>query len=177
MRTIRVVPYDNGWPARFQEIAGEVAGILAGEIVAIHHIGSTAVPGLAAKPIIDLLVEVRDIARVDGYNPAIEAHGYLPKGEHGIPGRRFFIKGSEEERLAHIHIFAQGDPAIARHLAFRDYLLRHPAEAATYGELKQELARKHPHDIEAYMAGKRELVERLEAEALAWQAKGKRAGR
>lgn len=177
MRTIKVVPYDDSWPARFQEIAGEVAGILGEEIIAVHHIGSTAVPGLAAKPIIDILVEVRDIDGVDGYNAAMKPHGYLVKGEHGIPRRRFFIKGNEEDRLAHVHIFAQGDPAISRHLAFRDYLLRHPAKAATYGRLKQELAREHPHDIEAYMAGKHALVERLEAEALAWQAKRKGAGR
>lgn len=170
MRTIEVVPYDDRWPARFQEIAGEVTGILADEIVAVHHVGSTAVPGLAAKPIIDILVEVRDIARIDDYNAKMEGHRYLPKGEFGIAGRRFFIKGNEESRLAHVHIFAQGDPGIGRHLAFRDYLLGHPAEAAAYGRLKQELARKHPHDIDAYMTGKRELVERLEAEALAWRA-------
>jgi GrpB-like predicted nucleotidyltransferase (UPF0157 family) len=170
MRKIEVVSYQQSWPHQFRQIAQELVKILSEEIIAVHHIGSTAVPGLAAKPIIDLLVEVQAIGEVDAYDGAMEAHGYLPKGEFGIARRRFFIKGSEEKRLAHVHMFERGEPAIQRHLAFRDYLMAHPAAAKRYGELKAQLAQQYPDDIDGYMAGKRAVVEKLEAEALAWRS-------
>ena len=163
-----VVPYGPGWPRRYQVEAKLVRGILGRELMAIRHIGSTAVVGLNAKPIINLLAAVQDIGRVDGFNAAFVKAGYQARGEYGIPGRRFFIKGSEEERLCHLHIFQAGSPQIARHLRFRDYLRTHPEEARAYGGLKLRLAREFPTDIEAYMTGKDGFINGLDRRAEAW---------
>ena len=168
-RTIEVVPYDPEWAQRFREEAEQLLEVFGSLVVAVHHVGSTAVPGLEAKPIIDILVVVRDLEQVHHYNEAMATRGYIPKGSFGIQGRRFFIKGTETERTHHIHVFARGHPAIRRHLAFRDYLRAHPDRARAYGRLKAKLARRFRHDIEGYMAGKDAFIKTIEKEATAWQ--------
>lgn len=101
-------------------------------ITNIHHIGSTSVPGLMAKPVIDILVEVGTINVVDSYNEAMKKQiGYLPKGENGIPNRRYFSKGGDN-RTHQVHVYQQGDEKIASHLMFRDYLITHPKVASEY---------------------------------------------
>jgi GrpB-like predicted nucleotidyltransferase (UPF0157 family) len=167
MRIVEVCNYNPDWPKQFQLEAERLKNLFGDELLAVHHIGSTAVPGLQAKPVLDLLPVVRDIRRVDTFNQAMRTMGYQPKGEYGIPGRRFFIKGGNR-RTHHVHVFQHGDPEIHRHLVFRDYLRAHPHEAERYGKLKAELALKHPWDIEAYMAGKAGLVRELERAALEW---------
>jgi GrpB-like predicted nucleotidyltransferase (UPF0157 family) len=174
-RTIEVVAHDPVWPGRFQEAADELATLFGDEIVAIYHIGSTAVPGLAAKPIVDLCVEVRDLARVDAFDAEMVRRGYLVRGEAGIAGRRFFVKGTEEARSHHVHTYQVGHAEVERHLAFRDYLIAHPAEAAHYGRVKEEAARRYPHNIEGYMEAKRDLIVDLIQKAEAWRGRqGKR---
>jgi len=168
-RTIEVVPYDPAWPDRFQEVADELAALFGDEIVAIHHIGSTAVPSLAAKPIVDLCVEVRDLARVDAFDAEMVRRGYLVRGEAGIAGRRFFVKGTEEVRSHHVHTYQVGHAEVERHLVFRDYLIAHPAEAALYGRVKEEAARRFPHDIEGYMEAKKDLILDRIQKAEAWR--------
>jgi GrpB-like predicted nucleotidyltransferase (UPF0157 family) len=175
LRVITVVPYDPHWPDLFRAEANELAEILGEEMVAIHHIGSTAIPGIHAKPIIDILVEVEDIERIDAFNQQMTKRGYLPKGEFGIRGRRFFMKGTEENRTHHVHVFQTGDPEFERHLAFRDYLRAHPEEAQAYSRLKQELARRFPHDIDSYMAGKNDWIKETERKAKAWKKSGRGA--
>lgn len=174
-RRIEVVPHDPRWAQQFQAEAVQLVEVLGTEVAAIHHIGSTAIPGIRAKPIIDVLVEVRDIEAVDAFNETLQERGYIPKGEHGIPGRRFFIKGTEEIRSHHIHIFERGDPEVNRHLDFRDYLRAHPEEARAYSDLKKELALRHPEDIESYVAGKDDLIKALDRRAQAWRQKTKQA--
>ncbi len=172
VRQITVVPYDPAWVDAFRREAERLVALLGAELVAIHHIGSTSVPGLAAKPIVDILVEVRRIEAMDALAPQLEVQGYLPKGENGIPGRRYFIKGTEEVRSHHIHIFQVGNGEVARHLALRDYLRAHSEEAARYGALKAELAQHFPADAANYVAGKDALVKELERRALAWAGLG-----
>ena len=170
---IVVTPYDPAWPELFQTEAAAVRDILSGNCVAVHHIGSTAVPGLAAKPIIDLMPVVRSLAEVDAAAPAFEALGYEYLGEFGIPGRRYLRKGGDE-RTHQIHIFSEGSRRdIERHLAVRDYLRTHPAVRDAYGALKAELARRYPYDIGGYCDGKEAFVRQMEADALEWQ--GRRA--
>jgi GrpB-like predicted nucleotidyltransferase (UPF0157 family) len=169
MRLIEVVPYDPHWRVLFEREASELVEIFGAEIVAIHHVGSTAIPNMSAKPIIDVLVEVRCIERVDDFNQEMIDRGYLPKGEFGISGRRFFIKGDEEQRSHHIHVFQMGNPEFERHLAFRDYMIAHPEEAKAYSRLKEELALKFPHDIEGYMAGKDDFIKEVEGKARVWK--------
>ncbi len=168
-RKVEVTPYNPLWRELYQKEAEALQEIFKDEDAVFHHIGSTAVPGLSAKPIIDILGEVKDIHRVDGLNEALSARGYLVKGENGIAGRRFFIKGAESERTHHVHIFQKGNPEIAKHLNFRDYLLNHPQEVTAYGKLKESLAARHPADIEAYIEGKTALVEELTQKAMNWK--------
>jgi GrpB-like predicted nucleotidyltransferase (UPF0157 family) len=169
IRTIKVVPYDPCWPAMFEAAAQEMRAILGQEVSAVHHIGSTSIPGLAAKPIIDLLVEVRLITRVDAFEERMRARGYLAYGEHGIPGRRFFLKGTPVHRTHHVHTYMQGHPKVKEHLDFRDYMIAHPEAARAYGALKERLATEFPHDIEAYMAGKNCMIKELIFKAWAWK--------
>jgi len=170
-----VVPHDACWSRLCQEEADELAEIFGEEVVTIHHIGSTAIPGIYAKPIIDILVEVQDIARIDAFNRAMVERGYVPKGEFGIRGRRYFIKGTEERRTRHIHVFQTGDAEVERHLAFRDYLRVHPEEARAYSRLKRDLVGRFPHDIESYMDGKNDWIKETERKAKAWIDREKKA--
>ena len=156
-REMRVVPYDARWPGQFTAIRDELAGIFGPLAVAIHHIGSTAVPGMCAKPVIDVLVAVREIEAVDALNDAMRKAGYIPRGDNGIPGRRYFVMLAEdgENHLRHIHCYEPDHPRIAAELLFRD-TLRTDAEAfRAYARVKMEAAEKYrfsPSEYEAYKA-------------------------
>ena len=144
MRKIVVVDYHPEWAEAFEREAARIAEVLGENMVAIHHIGSTSVPGLCAKPIIDIMPVVRDIGAVDECNEGFIALGYTPMGEFGIPGRRYFHKGGDE-RTHHVHVFAEENAeAIERHLAVSAYLRAHADEARAYGELKRALAARFP---------------------------------
>lgn len=163
-----VVEYDGNWPGLYRVEAEKIRKILGDNLVEIHHIGSTAVPNLVAKPIIDILPVVQKIARVDVCNAAFEAIGYECMGEFGIPGRRYFRKGGDN-RTHQVHIFEWDNQTdIRRHLAVRDYLRAHRQAAAEYGQLKLRLAQKFPEDIEGYCDGKDNYVKQLEQQALSW---------
>ena len=169
IRQVEVVPYDPNWAESFQAEADEIRRILGQEVVAVHHIGSTAIPNLSAKPIVDLLVEVRDIEKIDAFNGKMSQLGYLPKGENGIPGRRFFIKGNEENRTHHIHFYRSGHPEVERHLDFRDYMIAHPYEAYAYSQLKIMLAQEFPTDIDGYNTGKTQFIKEVDRKAKIWR--------
>ena len=169
MRHIVVVPYDPAWPERFQREAVAIKALLGDNLLELHHIGSTSVPGLQAKPVIDMLAVVRSLEDTERCYPGFEALGYECMGEFGIPGRRFFKKGGDQ-RTHHIHMFTPAsDLDIRRHLAVRDYLRCHPEEAAAYGALKEQVAQAYPYDNEGYCDGKDAYVQALERRALAWQ--------
>ncbi len=163
--------YDPAWQGAFEAEADEIARALGDIVVALHHIGSTAIPGIYAKPIIDMLLEVDEIGRLDDRSAALERLGYEAMGEFGIPGRRYFHKeDASGTRTHHVHAFQADSPEIERHLAFRDYMIAHPEAARQYGALKRRLAREHPDDIEAYMDGKDPFIKEHEAGALAWRS-------
>lgn len=168
MRQVRIVPHDPAWKETFEAEAATLRSALHDEALAVHHIGSTSVPGLRTKPTVDVLVEVRKIENLDDLEEPMAASGYEAWGEYGIPGRRFFTKDRGPERLCNVHAFEAGTPEVERHLAFRDYLRKHPETARAYGKLKMELAEKHPADIEAYMDGKDAFVKETEKKALTW---------
>jgi GrpB-like predicted nucleotidyltransferase (UPF0157 family) len=135
----------------------------------VHHIGSTAIPGIFAKPVIDILMEVENTFEFDGSSYAMEGLGYESMGEFAIPGRRYFRRNNAVGIRTHqVHAFESKSPEIARHLAFRDYLIAHLAEARAYGELKRDLAREFPEDIQGYMKGKNSFIKEHEAKALVW---------
>jgi GrpB-like predicted nucleotidyltransferase (UPF0157 family) len=161
-RIIEVVPYNPDWPQMFEAEAELIKKALGDNCIAIHHIGSTAVPGLSAKPVIDILPVVKSLIEVDRSVKAMEQIGYEALGEYGIPLRRFFQKGGDF-RTHHVHVFEKGNPAISRHLQFRDWLRTHPGDAKAYQELKFKLASKFPNDSESYVKGKEAFIQSIDA--------------
>ncbi|MFT3766029.1 MAG: GrpB family protein [Minicystis sp.] len=160
--------YSPEWPAAFEREAARIRAILGEEIVRVHHIGSTSVPGLAAKPIIDVLPLVRDIARIDGYTEAFRTAGYAAWGEYGLAGRRFFTKDEGAYRTHNVHIYQVDDPDADRHLAFPAYLRVHEDVRREYEALKREVYALHPADVGAYNDGKDAWIKRIQVIALEW---------
>ena len=169
---ITVTDYNKNWMKLYQKEAKLIQDVLKNELIEIHHIGSTAVPHLKAKPVIDMMPIVKDIERVDQFNQKMIEIGYEPLGELGIIGRRYFRKGGAN-RSHQIHIF-QCDHSleIERHLAVRDYLRVHEDERIKYGDLKARLAQEFPNDIDAYSKGKNDFVKLLEQRAISWRKEG-----
>ena len=158
--------YDSRYPALYEEEAASLSRILGESLLSIHHIGSTAVPGLKSKPIIDIMASVRSLADVDGKKGELERIGYEYLGEFGIKGRRYLRKGGNE-RTHQVYIFEAGDKGnLMRHLAVRDYLIAHEDVREEYGRLKEALALRFPYDIEGYCDGKEAFVRRMERNAL-----------
>jgi GrpB-like predicted nucleotidyltransferase (UPF0157 family) len=162
MRKIEVVPYDTSWPKMFEQESILIKSALGENCVDIHHIGSTSVPGLCAKPVIDMIPVVKDITLVDSVNEKMRAIGYEPQGEFGIPFRRYFQKGGDN-RTHHVHVFEEGSSEIARHLAFRDWMRSHPDDMKAYGELKQECARQFAYDSLGYCNGKDAFIKKIDS--------------
>ncbi len=156
------------WPSEFQREADRLRALLADELVVVHHIGSTSVPGLAAMPIIDLLPLVRDISRVDAHTPALREAGYRAWGEYGLSGRRYFTRDRGDVRTHNLHVYQADDPAVDRHLAFCAYLRGHPDIRDEYEALKRRVYALYPADITAYNDGKNAWIKRVEQVALAW---------
>lgn len=160
MSQVKVVPYNPSWPAQFAQEAAAIQHALGDNCVAIHHIGSTSILGLAAKPIIDIIPVVRNILEVDQANHAMITLGYDAKGEYGMAFRRFFKK--ERPQPCNVHVFAEGHPDIDRYLKFRDWMNTHHEDKEAYAALKQHLAQQHPHDLTAYCFGKEEFVTNID---------------
>lgn len=164
---IVVVRYNPRWEEEFRAEATRLWEALGETVCAIHHIGSTAVPGLDAKPILDIMPVVRDLGDVDAAEGRMRALGYEALGAFGIPGRRYFRKGGEW-RTHQVHVFRADDVANwSRHLAFRDWLRARVDCREAYAALKRDLAARFPEDIEGYCDGKEAFVRRAEADALA----------
>lgn len=169
-RIIEVLPYDPNWPLIYRAEVAQISPILGANLAVAHHIGSTAVPGLAAKPTIDILLVVRELQALDACNTALAALGYQPKGEHGILGRRYFSKKEADRHLFHMHAYAEGHADIIRHLDFRDYLIAHPGAAVDYQTLKQGLAHQFRDAPAEYTAGKADFILEIERRAAGWRA-------
>lgn len=167
MREIKVVDYQEIWVTKFNEETELLMDAIGFLNPSIHHIGSTSVPGLAAKPIIDILIEVENINILDNHSDNFERIGYHSRGELGIPGRRFYQKGGDN-RSHQIHAFKRGHSDVVRHLAFREYLISHPEIALEYASLKKNVALSCNNDIDRYCEGKDEFVKRHEKLALEW---------
>ena len=164
---ITVVNYDPEWPSKYVRERDYITEILKENCISIYHIGSTSVPGLAAKPIIDIMAVVRSLEKVDTVAEKFSEIGYEYLGEFGITGRRYLRKGGDE-RTHQIHIFQADDwNNIGRHLAFRDYMHTHEKERNEYAKIKKDLAQKFPYDIDGYCDGKENFVREMEERALA----------
>lgn len=153
------MPYDPEWPGLYLAESARIhAAVSAAGLtpLVLEHVGSTAVPGLAAKPILDVLAGVAVGAPMGAYIDPLVTAGYVHRGEQGIPGREFFRRG--EPRAHHVHMTAIGSAFWHDHLCFRDYLRRHPDARDEYARLKQELATRFPRDREAYIDAKGPFV-------------------
>ena len=160
--------YDPAWPVRAGEELRRIGAALGAVAVRLEHIGSTAVPGLAAKPILDLQLSVPAVEPRGRYAGELERLGYLLAADPESPDHHFFARPHTRPRSHHLHVCEAGGRHERRHLAVRDFLRAHADEAARYAALKSDLAARHPQDRLAYIAGKERYVRELEARAMRW---------
>jgi GrpB-like predicted nucleotidyltransferase (UPF0157 family) len=169
--SIKLEPHNPGWAKDFElerkRILAALGHVTQGGILEqVHHMGSTSVPGLKAKPVIDMLLEVFPLPKPEVGIPALEKLGYEYRGQAGIPGRLFF---RNNPRTRHLHVVEAGTNEFTRdHLLFRDYLRANLGARQRYENLKLELAQKYQFDREAYTTGKTELIQQLLEEATVW---------
>lgn len=166
-RIIEVIDYDPNWEKKFENEKEALSKAIGSNAINIEHIGSTSVVGLEAKPIIDILIEVSSIQKLDLRNECIEELGYTSKGENGITGRRYFQKGGNL-RSHHVHAFQTDDSHLHRHRVFKEYLIAHPAIASKYGSIKREAVSKSKNDMNNYMALKNTFIQKHQEIALEW---------
>jgi GrpB-like predicted nucleotidyltransferase (UPF0157 family) len=176
---VRIVDYDPAWPAKYEAEKDALLKTAGAWLVAIEHLGSTSVPGLAAKPVIDMVAAV---ARLDDAKHVMEplaalGYDYVPEYEVEMPERRYFRKGrrgSDGDKY-HLHVVEPDSEFWRRHLAFRDYLRAHPEAAREYADLKRRLASEHGTDVDAYTEAKTGFIRGIEQKGAA-AAPGPRHG-
>lgn len=171
MDEVEIVAYDQRWPALFGEEAKRLRATLDPSlIVGLEHFGSTAIPGLSAKPIIDILIAVRSLADARaGFIAPLRTLDYVYWADNPKTDRLFFVKGMPpfgSGRSHHVHV-TEPDGEMWQRLAFRDYLRAHPEEARTYERLKRRLAAEHRTDREAYTDAKSAYIEGVMRRAMA----------
>ena len=169
MDEVNIVEYDPRWQILFAEEAAYIWQALGNNLVVeIEHIGSTAVPGIAAKPVIDIMVGVRSLVDAKSAVAILESLGYVYWRENPDPGRMFFVKGMPpygKQRTHHVHIVEVNSKFWEEHKLFCDYLRRHPEEAKRYEVLKRDLAASFQSDREAYTNGKNDYIRAVMAKA------------
>lgn len=162
MRTKRVtvVPYDPKWREEYEKIKSYFESALGNSIIAIEHVGSTSVEGLAAKPIIDIDVVIENYSKFEEVKSLLENLGYTHEGDLGIKGREAFKYTEKKEFMAHhLYVCPKDSKELKRHIAFRDYLRTHEEEREKYGEVKLEAAKSYPTDIDGYIETKSPCID------------------
>jgi len=171
---VKLRPHDPAWIEIACQESSRLASALGDNLIRFEHVGSTAIPGICAKPTIDLMPIVRSVAAID--QGSIEALGYRWRGEFGLSGRRYCTLTDPQtgRRLFHVHIFEVDSPHAARMIAFRDYLLAHRDVARAYEVEKRRAAALHPENSLAYNDAKSDWLQACERRALAWyESRGK----
>ncbi|HEY5625147.1 MAG TPA: GrpB family protein [Dehalococcoidia bacterium] len=170
---IVIADYDPRWAAMYADESARIQAAAGEWLLGIEHVGSTAVPGLAAKPIVDIMPGLQSLADTPHIVSAMEGLGYqyIPEYEDELPERRYFVlpagRGYRHKRLFHIHAVETTSAFWRRHLAFRNYLRSHPDIAGEYAALKSRLAAEYGSDREGYTEAKTEFITRIESLALA----------
>lgn len=167
-RKVEVIPYDMRWPDYFKQEANRIQNVLGVHLKEIHHIGSTAIPNMTAKPIIDILLECNNLDEIDLIIEKLAALNYYNIRRQIIPHVSFFARRQDEDMSFHLHIHEKGSPQIKRHIRFRDYVTQHPEDAKAYAALKIHLAEKFVDDINSYVFGKDKLVQEIDTKAKRW---------
>ena len=165
---VELVKPSSDWTVSAGNESQRLAEVIGETLVVIHHIGSTAIPGIMAKPTIDLMPLVREIAALDERKDALIALGYEWKGEFGLPGRRFLTRTQNGKRLFNVHCYEATNTEAARHLAFRDYLRAHADVASAYEAEKLRAQSLQPNDVLAYNDVKNDWIKATEKRALEW---------
>lgn len=160
-------PYDASWPQAFEAERDRLLSLFPGDFVGVQHIGSTAVPGLSAKPVIDILAGVRSIKDAERLALPLCQSGYTTSAEfnESLSDRKWFMRWANGHRTHHLHLVVHGGPVWHERLKFRDALRSSPELAAKYAALKTQLAATHPKDREAYTDAKAEFVRAIVREA------------
>lgn len=166
LKKVIISPYDKKWVNWFEEEKKKLKKVFKNIEMAFYHIGSTSIPECCAKPTIDILGVTPDILKIDSFNQEMISLGFTPLGEYGMKQRRFFYR--KNLTPINLHIFEETDPEVGRHLRFRNYLRSHPDKIKEYSDLKQQLAKQFPHDIQRYTIGKEKFIKSIDIEA-AWQ--------
>lgn len=158
--TVKLVPHNPGWDKLFQAEKAKLLVALGELVVDIQHVGSTAIPTIPAKPIVDIAVLVKSLEKVKGYVGKMEALGYRKKQENR-PERLFFTKGPEKNRIVYLHMGDENTYYIKDMVVFRDHLIQNPAEAKKYAELKEGLAERFADNRAPYTAAKEKFVQEV----------------
>ncbi len=166
---IVIEDYNLDWPNQYEEERAAIVQAIGPYIAEIMHVGSTSVPGLAAKPIIDICIDLMDYPLPADAISAMEGLGYEYKGEYGIAGREYFSK--KNPRSFHVHAYSPGNVELDAHVLFRDYLRAHPQASHQYEQLKRELAARHT-DRHDYTDDKTDFVMATLARAREWRDQG-----
>ncbi|WP_029247172.1 GrpB family protein [Schlesneria paludicola] len=165
---VELVAYDPRWRIVADDEKTRLTETLGPILITVHHIGSTAIPGLSAKPILDLIPVVRSVSELDQHQDALEKLGYEWWGELGLPSRRYCTKNHPDtgRRIVQLHCYAVGSPEIDRHLAFRDFLRQQPDVAQAYNAEKIRCQQLHPNDSHAYGDCKNAWIKQIESIAM-----------
>jgi len=160
LRTIEVVPYDEAWPRQFEEIRARLLPAVGHLCLGIEHVGSTSVPGLDAKPILDIDIVISTRLAFPAVREALHGLGYEHRGNLEIPGREAFRQPPGPVRH-NLYVCSVDTPNLHNHLILRDTLRARPDLRERYARIKRDLARAHPHDIDAYIDGKDAIIEEI----------------
>lgn len=162
---VEVVEYNPEWPRVFEREAALIMKACGPRITKVHHVGGTSVPGLAAKPVLDIVSVADHPSECAESVSGMTGLGYRYRGENGIPGRFYFDKIVDGRTVVHAHMFPAGHPDVRKHMAFRDYLRTHPDAAREYELLKRKFAAEYRNDRRAYTEAKAEFTSRILAAA------------
>jgi GrpB-like predicted nucleotidyltransferase (UPF0157 family) len=167
MSELRLLEYHDAWPSQFQQVAEELLKVFPVSGASIAHIGSTAVPGLCAKPVLDVLVGVRDLRGAEDFQHPLASLGYQyrPAYEDQLPGRRYFVRPEGKTLRVHLHSVLREGRLWQQHMQFRDALLRDERLLQQYAQLKRALAELHADNKAAYTAAKAPFIQRVLAGA------------
>jgi len=161
--------YDPSWEKKFLGKAQRLTSVLKDEVIAIHHIGSTAIPGMMAKPQIDILAVVKDLSPIPGYHGAMKKEGFTALGDYTGIGEEYFVEDAmDNTRTASLHILPIGHPEIEKQLHFRDYLRENKTDRDVYSSVKRKLYEKYPDKYSAYDKGKEKTIKAIKKRAKQW---------
>ncbi len=163
-KKITVLNYDPTWPACFEQLRANIWPTISDLATAIEHVGSTSVPGLPAKPIIDMTIVIPSESQMPVLIDRLASIGYPHRGDQGVPGREAFAR-PEGSPAHNLYACVEGTLGLRNHLTIRDHLRCTPSAVQAYGDLKKQLAAQFPHDIDTYVDGKTELILKVLADA------------